>query len=293
MQIKTISKIISSKMEEWLETITDEKLRKKVRKNLLVSGWCITSMLLKEDINDFDVYIEEMKVLKDLVEYYTKPFELEVLDGRDYICNEIKDDDNEDSSQRAVTIRNLKYNQIKIYVGGGKRVNKEMEEKDLNYTPLFFSPNAISLSNQLQIVCRFHGDAEQIHKTFDFIHATNYFTFEEWLVTNKEALESILTKQLRYQGSLYPITSVIRMKKFIKRNWNISAGEILKIAFQISELDMKDPDILEEQLIGVDVAYFAILIDILRWNDKGITSHFLNTLIDRVFNEDETDSDLQ
>ncbi len=92
-----------------------------------------------------------------------------------------------------------------------------MKEEDMHYTPVFFSPNAISLSDKVQIVLRFHGDNVAIHKTFDFIHATNYFTFKDGLVTNKEALESILTKQLKYQGSLYPVTSIIRIKKFLKR----------------------------------------------------------------------------
>jgi hypothetical protein len=50
----------------------------------------------------------------------------------------------------------------------------------------------------------------------------------------------------------------------LKRGWNISAGEMLKVMFQISELDLKNPDVLEEQLIGVDVAYFSALINILR-----------------------------
>ncbi len=160
----------------------------------------------------------------------------------------------------------------------------------MKYIPLYFSPNAISLSNQLQIVLRFHGDDVAIHKTFDYIHATNFFTFKSGLVTNKEALESIITKQLKYQGSQYPLTSVIRMKKFIKRGWNINAGEILKMLFQVSELDLKNPDVLEEQLIGVDVAYFDTLIKILRGtNTENMTSEKLNTIIDRVFNNaDET-----
>jgi hypothetical protein len=90
------------------------------------------------------------------------------------------------------------------------------------YQVAFFSQNAISLTEDLQIVLRFSGNVTQIHKTFDFVHATNYFTFEEGLVTNVAALESILTKSLRYQGS-YPLTSVIRMKKFIQRGWTVNA----------------------------------------------------------------------
>lgn len=164
-----------------------------------------------------------------------------------------------------MAIRTLKSDQIKLYFNGSSGYATEIEETPENaYKPVFFSPNAISLSNDIQIVCRFHGDNVAIHKTFDFIHATNYFTFKEGLVTNVAALESILTKQLKYQGSQYPLTSIIRMKKFLKRGWNMGAGEILKILFQVSELDLHNPDVIEEQLIGVDVAYFGAIIEILR-----------------------------
>ena len=293
MQIKTISRTIEKKLLEWIATIEDMWLQQNLRKNILVSWGSITSMLLNEPVNDYDIYINDMDVLKRLCDYYTKPFGVEIYDGRckqEYIEENPwyhRDDDFEwpAANRFNVFIDNLKEDQIKIFTTW-KKVNEDKEE--LNYEPVFFSPNAISLSNDIQIVCRFHGDNEQIHKTFDFIHATNYFTFEEWLVTNKAALESILTKQLRYQWSLYPLTSIIRMKKFIKRHWNISAWEILKIMFQISELDLKDPNVLEDQLIWVDIAYFWKLIEILRWNtNKDYTSQYLNTIIDRVFNKHE------
>ena len=50
----------------------------------------------------------------------------------------------------------------------------------------------------------------------------------------------------------------------LERGFNISALEQLKIMFQISQLDLTDPNVLEEQLIGVDVAYFSMLINMLR-----------------------------
>ena len=141
---------------------------------------------------------------------------------------------------------------------------------------------------------RFVGDAEHIHKNFDFIHPTNYFTYKEGFVRNLAAVESILTKQLRYQGSYYPVTSIIRAKKFTKRGFNISAGELLKIMFQISKLDLSDPNVLEEQLIGVDIAYFSILIDALRQKfktdaDFKLSTDYFNALIDKVFNEDNSE----
>lgn len=296
MQSKTVQRIVKAKMEEWIATIkNDAALQTDLHANILVSGGSILSLLTGQPVNDFDVYIKDMGVLRRLVEYYAAPCDISILDGREkdgllkdfcnqYHCDSVFDVDNAHS----IELRTLAADQIKLRVQGGHSVNEGVAAEEKLYVPKFFSPNAISLTDKLQIVCRFHGDSEQIHKTFDFIHATNYFTFAEGLVTNKSALESILTKQLFYQGSLYPLTSIIRMKKFIKRGWNISAGEILKIMFQISELDLKNPDVLAEQLIGVDVAYFATLIHILRGVErKEITSHFLSTLIDRVFNSAE------
>lgn len=294
MQIKTINKTITEKLNEWIDTIEDSDLRTLVKNNTLLSGGSIASMLLNTDVNDYDVYIQDMDVLLKLTNYYVKDYSgIEVLDGRerDVYLHRLKEAYQSENivNSYAIAVRNLKRNQIKLFFDsekGGKRVNED--KNDLKYKPVFFSPNAISLSNDIQIVIRFNGNAEEIHKTFDYIHATNYFTFSDGLVTNVKALESLITKQLHYQGSMYPLTSIIRMKKFIKRGWNINAGEILKIMFQISELNLKDPDVLEEQLIGVDIVYFDTLIEVLRGVEPNkMNSNYVNKIIDKVFNEYE------
>ena len=308
MQVKTIKKNIQSKLDEWLKTITDRELAEDVKENLLVSGGSITSMLLNEPVNDYDIYLMDIDVCKRLAKYYIQTFQdVIIFDGREKqkLIDKYNDEHNVDDGKLpidmnnsfAISLRNLKEDQIKLYfngASGGMKVNDGITEDKLNYTPLYFSPNAISLSHDLQIVLRFWGTAEQIHKTFDFIHATNYFKFKDGLVRNLEAVESILTKQLKYQGSYYPVTSIIRAKKFIKRGFNIGAGELLKIMFQISQLDLTNPDVLEEQLIGVDVAYFDLIITALRNkmdNDKDfkLSAQYFNALIDRVFNSTDGD----
>lgn len=297
MKSKTVRKVVKSKMDKWLESITDEKLRLKVRDNLLVSGGCIASMLTKEPVNDYDVYLKDMDVLIELAKYYCGE---RVLDGRKkdaYLQDrfpDIKDGKMAGGekyvAEHYVRISTLKEDQVKLDVHGvGERIELENPEDEANeYKPVFLSQNAISLSNDVQIVLRFHGDNQEIHKTFDFIHATNYFTFKDGLVLNLKAVESLLTKTLVYQGSLYPLTSIIRMKKFLARGYTINAGEILKIMFQISELNLTDIEVLEEQLIGVDVAYFSTLIDALREvKPEKLTSTYINEMIDRVFNNYE------
>lgn len=297
MKRKTIEKVIVKKLNEWLETIDDVTLRDDVRGNLVLSGGSIASMFLQEDVNDFDIYIQDIKVCERLANYYCKKEGIEVLNGdkkEHYLKDAGLEEDDSDKSFKAVMYKTLRPGQIKLMIeGAGIAVAKKEDESLVDfvkkpYTPVFFSQNAISLSDQIQIVTRFTGTVEEIHKSYDFIHATNYFTFKDKLVTNVKALECLLTKELRYQGSLYPLTSVIRMKKFIARHWTMNAGEVLKMLYQVSELNLKDPLVLEDQLVGVDIAYFSLLVDAIKNVDpEKLTSEYMNTLIDKIFNDND------
>ena len=295
MQRKTIQKTIQSYLNTWLATITDEQLREDTKNSLVVSGGSICSLFLKEPVNDYDIYLRDINVAYRLALYYAA----EVIGTDNILIGTKKDEylkefDVNQHNITKVTLENLQPEQVKLRIQTGGQKTQHEDDGTLKFRPTFFSPNAISLSDKIQIVLRFTGTIEEIHKTFDFVHATNYFTFEEGLVTNLEAVESILTKQLRYQGSRYPLTTIIRIKKFLKRNWNINAGEQLKVMFQISELDLTNHWTLEDQLIGVDVAYFAKIIDILAGKKEKEPSFklsygYLCTLIDKVFNDEDDD----
>src|SRR3546814_17023564 len=134
---------------------------------------------------------------------------------------------------------------------------RSLETSDPTYRPVFMSTNAITLSDKIQIVLRFYGEADAIHENYDFVHCTNYWTSKDANLTLRQpALESLLCKELRYVGSKYPVCSVIRLRKFIRRGWVINAGQILKMMMQVSELDLTNPAVLQDQLTGVDSAYF-------------------------------------
>jgi len=169
---------------------------------------------------------------------------------------------------------------------------KELEsdtKPEKKFRPVYLSSNAITLSDKVQIIVRFYGDASELHENFDFVHCTNYWTSKYGkLTTNIEALESIIAKNLVYVGSKYPVCSILRMRKFIERGWHINAGNMLKVMLQISELDLHDIAVLEDQLVGVDSAYFMILLDSIRnklSSDETfeITNDYLFTIIDRIF----------
>lgn len=295
MKIETIKKEIKNKLDKWTDSIEDENIKMLVKKNTIVTGGCITSMLLGEEVNDYDIYFKNKATTKAVAEYYVAKIEtshgVRVLDGAiDNINNEYENVTG-DKTQVTIALNSLDENRIKILISNIGCYNAEIKDNDKEtFEIAFVSPNAITLTDKIQIVIRFHGTPKEIHDNYDFVHATNYFDYgKNELVTNKEALESILTKQLKYHGSLYPITSVVRSKKFIKRGWNISASEYLKMCYQISLLDLSDVNVLEEQLMGVDVLYFQEIIRILKDTKEkdanfSLTFSWISTLIDRISN---------
>lgn len=160
------------------------------------------------------------------------------------------------------------------------------EKKHGKYRVMFVTSNAITLSDQIQIVLRFQGEPDQIHVNYDFTHCTSFFTlWDKKLTLRPEALICIMTKELRYQGSKFPICSIIRTRKFITRGWTINAGQFVKMAYQVAQLDMNDANVLEDQLVGVDSAYFSQLITQLRDqpDPTRVDGGYLMTLVDKIF----------
>lgn len=320
MKKKTINKVINSKFDDFLASITDDNVRKLVEKNSIITGGCIASMLLQEPVNDFDLYFTNRETAKAVAEYYVAKFkEITAVKFKDnpekHVEIEVREEPDEEG-------------RIKIYIksagiAGEKKgddyqyfesrppeegedyiesvVNAvtELDETHINesatekYRPVFMSANAITLSDKVQIVIRFYGDPNNIHQHYDYIHCTNFWTSEERRVTLKqEALEALMAKELVYVGSKYPICSMIRTRKFLKRGFTINAGQYLKMAFQISKLDLENLKVLEDQLIGVDAAYFGQLIDSLKKHSDKLKEEgkefkldygYLASIIDKIF----------
>jgi hypothetical protein len=153
------------------------------------------------------------------------------------------------------------------------------------YRPLFISTNAITLSDQVQLITRFYGTIEDIHRNFDFVHCQCAWSQRDGLVLPPDALESLLSGRLKYSGSLYPLCSLIRTRKFVSRGWTAPASVFIKAAYQAAKLDLNDIEVWRDQLTGVDSAYFIELMDILtreKESGKVIDGAYVVALIDRM-----------
>lgn len=290
MKGKTIKAVLSKKFKSFADSIDDDSVRKLVERNTIITGGCIASMLLGEKVNDFDLYFRNKETCVAVGEYYVAkftastghPMKLEHDGDRVRIVT--------DQGHRGETAGDVATlddaGEIEdVYEDLNEKAQETESEGVPQYRPVFMSTNAITLSDRVQIVLRFYGEPDAIHENYDYVHCTNYWTpWDGKLVLRQEALESLLAKELRYVGSKYPVCSIIRLRKFIRRGWTINAGQILKAVMQVSELDLTDPKVLEDQLTGVDSAYFMEVMRNLREKDpEKVNAAYLVEIIDRMF----------
>ena len=303
---KTIEKIVRRKMNEWLRTIGhrtapdkdglvatngDADLADAVRADYFLTGGALASMLAGEEPNDYDVYLRTPAVAAKLVEHY-----IETLppsnNGR---VSDISVKFDKDNGRVYVFVKSAgiagdgsdlsQYRYFEYGPSNGQEFLEEVikaEDKG-RYGVAYMTTNAVTLTDGVQIIIRFVGDPNEVHKNFDYVHCTAWFTEDGGLVVPEPALEAIRTRELRYQGSLYPVCAMFRMRKFIKRGWSITAGEMLKIAWDISKLDLSDIEVLRDQLVGVDSAYFRELLEIMEREGRPVDRSYLVELVSRVF----------
>lgn len=276
LQAKSIRNILRQYCEEWLSKLPVE-LHDIVRRDTIVTGGCIASMLLGEEIHDVDLYFRTYETAVAVAQHYVAEWKKphikveELLDLR---------------GQKRVRV---------VVKSEGIASPGARKAKPGSFAPIFLSSNAITLAGYpypLQIVLRFWGEPDAIHDTYDFVHCTNYWEMATGkLVLRPEAMEALLSRTLVYRGSLYPVCSIMRLRKFIRRGWRINAGQILKILLQVSGLNLRDRKVLEDQLTGVDAAYFEQALMLCNEGlDEPLDHCRLVEVLDRVFEEgvDET-----
>jgi hypothetical protein len=312
VKAKTIKQVIRAKIDAWLASIEDEGVRALAKDNTIVTGGAIASMLLKESVNDFDVYFRTKQVTEAVAKYYVARFQPQSRNG---IACDIYVDSEGDRVKIVVKSAGVASEEgankpyeyfearpegeaasyvaevmddpgdIQETLDATKEAARDAVDDRPPFRPVFLSTNAVTLSDRVQIVLRFYGEPDAIHENYDFVHCTNYWTsWDDNLVLRPAALEALLARELVYVGSRYPVCSVIRLRKFIKRGWSINAGQILKAVMQISALDLTNIEVLQDQLTGVDCAYFCEVIAKLKDKDPAkVNAAYLVEIIDRMF----------
>lgn len=206
--------------------------------SVIIAGGAITSLLQGEKPKDIDIYFSNYEDMRTFVSKLMNLMNLEL----DYI----------DNGTAGIQIK-----------------NKFCESKSKDDITIFVTENAITINKKFQVITRFTGDPDDLVKNFDFLHTKCYYHYK----TNKldlpaSSLVSILSKQLVFTNSAYPLCALFRIKKFMRRGWTISVGELTKISLRLSMMNLLDPKVLRDQLTGVDIAYLADLTRILKKREE-------------------------
>lgn len=293
MNKKNIRKSLRKRLDRWFESITDPKVRAAAEKDAIVTGGAFVSLLNNEEPNDLDIYFRTLETCELVAKYYATKWEelhpnkmsvtVEIIDNRvqckiQSLGAVMEDGENGiDDNTEPFTSENE---------DNPLEPNPEIEKP--KYRPRYISTNAITLSDKIQIVIRFWGSVEDIHKNYDFVHTTcSYDYYKDEVVLPEAALLAIMNKELIYQGSKYPLCSIIRTRKFIQRGWSINAGQYLKMALQLNELNLKDFNTFKDQLTGVDSAYFDMLINAMSTKLNGdiidVDNDYIIEIINKIF----------
>ena len=292
MKTKTIDRVCRKAMEAWVASLPQE-LQQDVTNDLILTGGALASLFLGEPVNDWDVYFRTSTTARRVAEHYVRQFiaappdtlegnpllkQVQVVDRGDHVAVMVKSagvlTEHSGDAQyhyfEAFTDsdpdRAAEYAQV---IFGVDRRSDYAADKD--YWPVALSGNAITLAREnrklppVQVILRFTGDPADIHRNFDWAHVTNFWTFRDGLVTRADALECLLARELRYVGSQFPLAALLRAFKFVQRGFTRPhAGHLLVLALQLAKLDWNDPRVWEEQLTGVDFAYFREVIQRIR-----------------------------
>ena len=328
MNSKNIKKHLNAKLNNWLASIEDDNVKKILRENVIITGGALVSLLTGEKVHDYDVYLRTNEACKAVAEYYVQQWNKthedsqislrvvppETIQVPTYEDGIRKTDENGQPAFHSVVTPE----RIKVFVQSAgvveekpvetefyapfppiEEVEKTDEDKATEeaaeetgkpkYRLVFMSSNAITLSDKIQIVVRFYGEVDVIHKNYDFAHCNcSWTSWNNEVQLPEKALECIINKELYYIGSKYPLCSIIRTRKYLERGYHINAGQYVKMAFQLNELNLYNLETLEDQLTGVDSGYFMMMIEALKKkaDESGeavVDKSYVFELINRMF----------
>lgn len=299
MNAKNIKKHLNAKLKDWMSSIEDDAVKQVIAENTIITGGALVSLLSGEPVHDYDVYFKTKEAVIAVAKYYVDKWnsshdrKVSLLWGEPLEAATGMDEGRVRVFARSTGVAEEKTEALPFEADeNGEAMEENNTENDSQkgkYRPRFLTSNAITLSDKIQIVIRFYGDVKDIHKNYDFAHCTcAWSSWDNQVFLPVKALECIINKELYYIGSKYPLCSIVRTRKYIERGYHINAGQYVKMAMQLNELDLKDVKILEDQLTGVDTAYFEMMIKAIKakmeeLGEQKIDSTYVIELINRLF----------
>ena len=115
----------------------------------------------------------------------------------------------------------------------------------------------------------FFDNPEDTIKEFDYSVCMGAYDFKtDSFVFDKNFIKHNAQKRLVYNiNCKYPICALYRLKKYMKKGYEISGAELIKLALAVHKLNLKTYADLKEQLLGIDTLMLKELTEKLESNE--------------------------
>ena len=212
MNSKNIAKSLKAKLDDWCKNIDNEEIVKIIKENAIVTGGALVSLLNGEKPNDYDIYFKDKESVLKIAQYYAEKWNkthedkniVQITDKEGRVqcfiqsAGAVMEDDEDGITDNSKP-------ETEPFT---EETEEEQKQEIPKYRARYFSTNAISLSNDIQIIIRFYGDVDKIHENYDFVHCTCSYDYKVNKVDlPSKALEAIINKELVYTGSKYPLVA--------------------------------------------------------------------------------------
>ena len=183
MNSKNMAKHLSRKLKDWVQSIGDPVVAKVVKDNAIVTGGALVSLLTGEPPNDYDIYFKTFESCLVVADYYAKKWN-EMYPNKPQVTINHDEDKRITAFIESVGVvledgeDGIDDESEPVYTDDDEPDVQEVDDRP-KYRPRYFSTNAISLSDKIQLVIRFYGSVEEIHTNYDFVHCTCSYDFKE------------------------------------------------------------------------------------------------------------------
>lgn len=217
-QALTLAKL-RYEVEEWLSTIVNEHLANRIRKCYVLAGGAIVSTVLGQEVNDYDIWLTDGTVMQEILGYYFY---------RDKIGVTAKFTVAVPPNAYGIDITHpVVFNDVQT-TREGYWIDRVDQENIQSYSHF-----SMTLQNKIQLIYgRTANSASELVKTFDFEHNKVWLTATESNL-NPYEIDIIRQPELMYTGSIYPLSSMLRIPKFLERGKTISAATMKRILDEI------------------------------------------------------------
>ena len=72
MNSKNIKRHLKAKLKDWIAHIENDKVKKIVEENTIITGGAIVSLLTGETVHDYDVYFRTKEACIEVAKYYVE-----------------------------------------------------------------------------------------------------------------------------------------------------------------------------------------------------------------------------